>query len=94
MCIQRLPWWLSGKEAACNAGLHAGDTGLIPGSGSFPWRKAWHLLQCSCLENLMDRGVCWATVHGNTKSWTRLRQLSMHACVYKKLTHVVQQKLT
>ena len=30
-----LPWWLSGKEPTCNAG----DGGLIPGSGRFPWRR-------------------------------------------------------
>ena len=27
----------------------------------------------------MDRGAWWATVHGVTKSWTRLKQLSIHA---------------
>ena len=27
-------------------------------------------LQCSCLENLMDRGAWWVTVHGVAKSWT------------------------
>ena len=32
-----LPWWLSGKEPTCNAG----DGGLIPGSGRFPWRREW-----------------------------------------------------
>ena len=26
-------------------------------------------------ENSMDRGACWAPVHGVTKSWTRLKQL-------------------
>ena len=36
----RLPWWLSGKESACSAGV-ARDTGSIPGSGRFPWRSAW-----------------------------------------------------
>ena len=30
-----LPWWLSGKESACNAG-DTGDKGLIPGLGRFP----------------------------------------------------------
>ena len=35
-------------------------------------------LQHCCLENLMDRGTCWATVHGVTKSWTRLKWLSTH----------------
>ena len=29
-------------------------------------------LQCSCLENPMDRGAWWAVVHGVAKSWTRL----------------------
>ena len=28
-------------------------------------------LQCSCLENPMDRGAWWMTVHGVAKSWTR-----------------------
>ena len=29
-------------------------------------------LQCSCLEDPMDRGAWWAAVHGVTKSWTQL----------------------
>ena len=29
-------------------------------------------LQCSCLENAMDRGPWWAAVHGVTKSWAQL----------------------
>ena len=29
-------------------------------------------LQCSCLENPMDRGAWWAAVHGVVKSWKRL----------------------
>ena len=29
-------------------------------------------LQYSCLENFMDRGAWWATVHGVAKSWTFL----------------------
>ena len=37
-------------------------------------------LQYSCLENPMDvGGAWWATVHGVTKSWTRLERLSTHA---------------
>ena len=32
-----LSWWLRGKESACNAE----DTGLIPGSRRFPWRRKW-----------------------------------------------------
>ena len=38
-------------------------------------------LQYSCLENPMDRGAWWSTVHRVAKSQTRLKRLSMHACV-------------
>ena len=54
-----------GKESACNVG----DPELIPGSGS-SLEKGMAIQ--SCLENLINRGVWWATVHGITKSWTRL----------------------
>ena len=57
-----------GKESACNAG----DLGLIPGSGRSPGGGHGNPLQYSCLENTMDRGASWATVHGITKSWTQL----------------------
>ena len=32
----------------------------------------------SCLENPMDRGACWATVHRVAKSWTRLSDFTLH----------------
>ena len=38
-------------------------------------------LQYSCLENPVDRGVWWAAVHRVARSWTWLKQLSMHACI-------------
>ena len=38
-------------------------------------------LQYSCLENSTDRGAWQATVHGVTKSQTRLKQLRMHALI-------------
>ena len=44
------------------------DTGLIPGSGRFSGGGNGNLLQYSCLENSMDRGVWQATVHRVTKS--------------------------
>ena len=46
--------------------------GLIPGLGRFPGEGNGNLLQYSCLENSMDRGAWWATVHGVTKSWIQL----------------------
>ena len=48
----RLPWWLSGKESACNAG-DAGDVGLTPGLGGSPGRRNGNPLQDSCLGNSM-----------------------------------------
>ena len=62
-----LPWWLSNKKPACNLG----DVDLIPGSGRFPGGGHGNPLQYSCLENAMDRGAWWATVHGVTKSQTQ-----------------------
>ena len=38
-------------------------------------------LQYSCLKNSMDSGAWWAANHRVTQSWTRLKQLSMHACI-------------
>ena len=55
-----------------------GDMGLIPGSGRSPRGGHDNPLQYSCLENPMDSGTWWATVHGFAKSWTQLKQLSMH----------------
>ena len=57
-----------GKESACNAGDLGSISGLGKslGEGNVP-------LQCSCLENPIDRGAWQATIHGATKSWTRLR---------------------
>jgi len=43
------------------------DAGLIPGSEEIPGEGHGNPLQHSCLENPMDRGVWWATVHGVTE---------------------------
>ena len=56
------------KASACNVG----DLGSIPGSGRSPGEENGNPLQYSCLENPMDRGAWWATVHGVAKSQTRL----------------------
>ena len=42
----------------------------IPEWGRSPGEGNGNPLQYSCLENPMDGGVWWATVHGVTKSWT------------------------
>ena len=43
---------------------NAGDVGSIPGSGRSLGGRHGNPLQYSCLENPMDRGAWWATVHG------------------------------
>ena len=60
-----------GSEVKASAS-NAGDPGLIPGSGRSPGEGNGNPLQYSCLENLLDRGAWWATVHGVTKCRTRL----------------------
>ena len=45
----------------------AGEVGLIPGSGRSPGEGNSNPLQYSCLENPMDGGAWWATVHEVTK---------------------------
>ena len=44
------------------------DTGSISGSGRSPGKGNGNPLQYSCLENSMDRGTWWATVHGVAKT--------------------------
>ena len=61
------------------------DVGLIPGLGRSPGGGHGNPLQNSCLENLIERGAWWATVYGVTQSRTCLKQLSMHACIGKKV---------
>ena len=63
-----LPGGSEVKASACNAG----DLGLIPGLGRSPGEGNGNPLQYSCLENPMDRGAWWATVHGVAKSRTQL----------------------
>ena len=55
----------------------ARGSGSVPGLGRSPREGNRSPLQYSCLEKSMDRGALWATVHGNSKRWTRL---SVHVC--------------
>ena len=57
------------KESAYNAG----ELDSIPGLGRLPGEGNGYPLQYSCLENPMDTGTWWATVHGVTESQTQLR---------------------
>ena len=66
--ILGFPGGSDSKESACNAG----DLGSIPGLGRSPGEGNGNPLWYSCLENSIDRGAWWATVHGVAESWTRL----------------------
>ena len=64
--LTNYPWYVGGiphgwdgPEFACNAG----DPDLILGLERSPGEGNGNPLQCSCLENPMDRGAWWATVH-------------------------------
>ena len=60
-CIS-VPWWFKS--------LFKGQPWI------YTWRRKWHPLQCSCLENPRDGGAWWAAVYGVAQSRTRLKPLS------------------
>ena len=70
-----LPWWLNGKESACNVG----DLGSIPGLGRSPEGGPGNLLQYPCLKNPHGQRSLAATVHGFAISRTRLKRLIMRS---------------
>ena len=76
--VMGFPGGASGKEPPAET-EDVRDLGSIPGSGQSPGGKHGSAVQYSCLENLMDRGAWWATVHGVAQIWTRLKQLSTPA---------------
>ena len=53
-----------GGSAVENPPANAGDAGSLPGSGRSPGEGNGNTLQHSCLDNPMDRGAWWDTVHG------------------------------
>ena len=63
---QGFPDGSDGKESACSMG----DLGSVPGLRRSPGEGNDNPLQYSCLENPMDRGSWWATIHRVTKSQT------------------------
>ena len=75
-----LPWWLSGKESTCNAGVG----GSVPVLGRTPGGGHSYLLQYSCLETPVDRGAWWATVHRVAKSTTEVTEHA-HICITESL---------
>ena len=68
------PGGSDGKASVCSAG----DLGSIPGLWKSPGEGNGNPLQYSCLENPMDRGAWYATVHGVAKSRTQLSDFHFH----------------
>ena len=62
------PGGSDGKDSVYNAG----DQSSIPVLGKSPGEGNGNPLQCSCLENSMDTGACWAIAHGVARSRTQL----------------------
>ena len=73
------------EESACNVG----DLGSIPGLLRSPGKGTSYALQYSCLENSMNRGAWWATVHGVEKGRTRLSDFHFHLCVKMEQVYVL-----
>ena len=68
-----------------NPAASAGDirsVASIPGLGRSTRVGNSNPLQYLCLENPMDRGAWWAIVQRVAESWTRLKRLSIHTCIY------------
>ena len=78
------------KNLPVNAG-DTRDTGSTPGSGRSPGVGNGHPLQFSCLENPMDRGTQWATVHGGHKE-TDTTEATQHTYIYILTTSSNQEK--
>ena len=78
-----------GKESACNAG----DMGSMAGSGRSLGKKNGNPFQYSCLQNSMNRGACWTTVHGVPKSWTLLSDQHYGDTLLLRDTRVVLSNL-
>ena len=68
------PCGSAGKESTCNVG----DLGSVPGLGRSHGEGKGYPLQYSGLENSMDRGAWWATVHRVEKSQMGLNDFDFH----------------
>ena len=82
------------KNPTANAG-DIRDAGSISGLGRCPGEGNGNPLQYSCLENSMDRGAWWATVHGVTKGHIHNSPPGTHHHHYRKfITGEINQFFT
>ena len=72
-----MTWGFPGGSEVKASACSAGDLGLIPGSGRTPGEGNSNSLQYSCLENPMDGGAWWATVHRGPKELDTTERLHL-----------------
>ena len=73
-----------GSDSKASA-YNVGDPVSIPGWGKSPGEGNGNPLQYSCLENPIDGGAWWATVHGVAKSQTRLNDFTSEVNMEKAM---------
>ena len=83
--LMSFPGGSDGKKSARNVG----DLGLIPGLGRSPGEGNGNPVPYSCLENPMDRGTWWATVHGISKRHGWVPNISHFILFDEMLAHVL-----
>ena len=72
------------KEPSCQCKRH----GFSPWVGKIPGAEHGNPLQCSCLENPMDRGAWWAAIYGVAQSRTRLKRLSSSSVLVNRTMYL------
>ncbi|MCH3754006.1 hypothetical protein LZB89_09000, partial [Campylobacter coli] len=72
---------------------NAGDLGSILGSGRSPGEGNGNPLQYSCLENPMDRGAWWATVHWGSKESDMTERLNNNKQQFQENTEILSFKI-
>ena len=80
------------KKPTANAG-DIRDVNSIPDPGRSTGGGNGNPLQYSCLENPVDRGAWWATVHSIANSWTQLKRLSKHVQFFRVPSGELTQSL-
>ena len=86
MYVYMYNWGFPGGSEGEASAYNERDLGSIPGLGRSPGEGNGNPLQYSCLENPMEGGAWYTTVHGVTKSWTQLSDFTFtftYQCVGK-----------
>ena len=77
------PWWLSGKESACQCRRCKFDLRV----GNISWRRKWKPTPVFLLGNSVDRGTWQATVHEGCKESDKTEQLTRSLSIIRSTSH-------